>query len=70
MDENNIDNEKLFAIKLADNEKQVRDKCLKKITNYIRGRSTNNDGNEIVHITPNKKINAIIYFKTFLLKKI
>lgn len=43
MDENNIDNEKLFAIKLADNEKQVRDKCLKKITNYIRGRSTNND---------------------------
>lgn len=47
MDENNIDNEKLFAIKLADNEKKVRDKCLAKITNYIRGRSAVKDGKQI-----------------------
>jgi ribosomal RNA-processing protein 1 len=31
-----MDNEKLFAIDLADNEKRTRDLALKKIKNYIR----------------------------------
>ncbi len=44
MDEDNIDNEKLFAIKLADNDKKIRDKCIKKITSYITARTTTNDG--------------------------
>ena len=38
-----LDNEKLFAIQLADNEKKVRDKSLAKIRNYISSRSKTND---------------------------
>ena len=38
-----LDNEKLFAIQLADNEKKVRDKSLAKIKNYINSRSLTND---------------------------
>lgn len=34
-----MDNEKLFAIKLADNEKKIRDKSIKQLQNYIRSRS-------------------------------
>ena len=44
MDKIEIDNEKLFAIKLADNDKKVRDKALSKITNYIKARSTTESG--------------------------
>jgi len=43
-DENNIDNERLFAIKLADNDKKIRDECLSKITRYIKSRSSTPDG--------------------------
>lgn len=43
MDEDNYDNEKLFAIKLADNDKKIRDKCIKKITTYIKARSSTKD---------------------------
>jgi hypothetical protein len=45
--EENVDNEKLFAIQLADNDKRVRDKCLSKVRNYIQSRANTNDGNEI-----------------------
>jgi ribosomal RNA-processing protein 1 len=50
-----IDNEKLFAIDLADNEKKTRDLALRKIKNYIRTKSlTNPDGsfnqNEMIKI--------------------
>jgi len=39
-----MDNEKLFAIKLADEDRKVRDKCLAKIKNYITSRTaTEND---------------------------
>jgi hypothetical protein len=34
-----MDNEKQFAIKLADNEKKVRDKSLSMLRTYISGRS-------------------------------
>lgn len=43
MEEENVDNEKLFAIKLADNDKKVRDKCILKITGYIKSRSSTED---------------------------
>lgn len=33
-----MDNEKLFAIKLADNEKKVREKSINQLRNYIRSR--------------------------------
>ncbi|CAF0745205.1 unnamed protein product [Brachionus calyciflorus] len=33
-----MDNEKLFAIKLADNEKTIRDKSISQLRNYIRSR--------------------------------
>ena len=46
MDSIEIDNEKLFAIKLADNDKKVRDKALSKITNYIKARSTTETGKQ------------------------
>ena len=45
--EENVDNEKLFAIQLADNDKRVRDKCLSKVRNYIQSRANTNDGNEV-----------------------
>lgn len=38
----NFDNEKLFAIKLADNEKKVRDKSVTQLRNYINSRSITN----------------------------
>ena len=60
MDKIEIDNEKLFAIKLADNDKKVRDKALSKITNYIKARSTTESGKYL----KNKKLKRLIY-KTF-----
>ena len=36
-----MDNEKLFAIDLADNEKVTRERTLKKIRNYIKSKSLN-----------------------------
>jgi hypothetical protein len=39
-----VDNEKLFAIQLADNDKKVRDKCLTKVRNYIQSRANTHDG--------------------------
>jgi hypothetical protein len=49
-DENNIDNERLFAIKLADNDKKVRDECLSKITRYIKSRSSTPDGKKYFNV--------------------
>ena len=43
-----MDNEKLFAIQLADNDKKVRDKCLSKVRNYIHSRSNTPDGNTLL----------------------
>ena len=37
-----LDNEKLFAIKLADNEKKVRDKAIQQLRSYISSRSNSN----------------------------
>jgi hypothetical protein len=42
-----MDNEKLFAIKLADNEKKVRDKALTSIRKYIEARAKTEQGNAI-----------------------
>ncbi len=39
-----MDNEKLFAIKLADEDKKIRDKCLVKIKNYIKSRLATDNG--------------------------
>jgi hypothetical protein len=39
-----MDNEKLFAIKLADEDKKIRDKCLVKIKNYIKARLSTENG--------------------------
>lgn len=39
-----MDNEKLFAIKLADEDRKVRDKCLAKIKNYITSRTATENG--------------------------
>ncbi len=39
-----MDNEKLFAIKLADDDKKVRDKALSKIKAYIQSRSITENG--------------------------
>ncbi len=49
-DENNIDNERLFAIKLADNDKKIRDECLSKITRYIKSRSSTSNGTYILQL--------------------
>lgn len=40
-----MDNEKLFAIKLADEDRKVREKCLVKIKNYITSRFVTDNGN-------------------------
>lgn len=75
MDEGNIDNEKLFAIKLADNDKKIRDKCVKKITAYISARSSTKDGR--FHLVMEKKPVISLYlillcskFKIYLVKRI
>lgn len=34
-----VDNEKLFAIGLADNEKKVRERTIRRIRSYIQGKS-------------------------------
>jgi ribosomal RNA-processing protein 1 len=39
-----MDNEKLFAIKLADNDKKVRDKTISKIRSYVRTKSGEESG--------------------------
>ena len=39
-----MDNEKQFAIKLADNEKKTRDRALAKIRRYIEARVSTNEG--------------------------
>ena len=39
----NFDNEKVFAIKLADNEKKVRDKSIGQLRNYMNSRAMSND---------------------------
>jgi hypothetical protein len=38
----NFDNEKIFAIKLADNEKKVRDKSIQQLRNYMSSRAKTN----------------------------
>jgi hypothetical protein len=43
-----MDNEKLFAIKLADEDKKIRDKCLAKIKNYLKSRSATENGIKII----------------------
>jgi hypothetical protein len=53
--EETVDNEKLFAIQLADNDKKVRDKCLTKVRNYIQSRANTHDGRRlgfVVQINP------------------
>lgn len=42
-----MDNEKQFAIKLADNEKKTRDRAMAKIRRYIEARVSTDDGKEI-----------------------
>ena len=44
-----MDNEKLFAIKLADEDKKIRDKCLAKIKNYLISRSATENGNIAIY---------------------
>ncbi len=39
-----MDNEKSFAIKLADNDKSVRDKSLRKLRNYMINKAQNVEG--------------------------
>lgn len=74
MDKDNIDNEKLFAIRLADNDKNIRDKCIKKITGYISARSSTKDGR--FHLVMKKTLLISFYFmlyskfKIYLVKKI
>lgn len=41
-----MDNEKLFAIKLAANEKETREKAFKKIRNYIKAKSMSETGDK------------------------
>ena len=39
-----MDNEKLFAIKLADNDKKTRDKSLAQLKSYLTARSKTEEG--------------------------
>ena len=39
-----VDNEKLFAIKLAANEKKDRERAFKKIRTYLKAKSMNENG--------------------------
>lgn len=39
-----MDNEKLFAVKLADNDKKVREKSINQLRSYIRSRSITEKG--------------------------
>jgi hypothetical protein len=55
----NFDNEKLFAIKLADNEKKVRDKSISQLRNYINSRCVSN-GNFLFDFV--QKLNFLIHF--------
>ena len=48
-EEEHVDNEKLFAIQLADNDKKIRDKCLSKVRNYIQSRSITKDGRSTIY---------------------
>ena len=61
MEDENVDNEKLFAIRLADNDKKVRDKCMLKITSYIKSRSSTEDGKFYFKIEMTYKNMPIIY---------
>lgn len=46
-----MDNEKLFAIKLADEDRKIREKCLVKIKNYITARSGTENGKNNLNLT-------------------
>ena len=46
-----MDNEKEFAIRLADNEKKTRDRALAKIRRYIEARVGTDDGKQIWLLT-------------------
>jgi len=39
-----MDNEKSFAIKLADNDKSIRDKSLRNLRNYMKNKAQNSEG--------------------------
>jgi hypothetical protein len=60
-----MDNEKQFAIKLADNEKKVRDKSLSMLRNYITARSKTEQGFK-KKVLMQKKIHLIFKDFTFL----